>query len=182
MRARVKNNRPRIQAAFQAAMALLLLIVFGCGYALEGTRRPENLGGAQTISIPIFGDQTSEPGLGFLISQRVRERFLQDGRLRVVDGSGGDIVLEAIVREYRLDPIGFSGSDQVQRYRALVKIFIRLRDSRSGKIIMKQEIESDSEFEVSTSITTSASNRETTNEKVADSFSEELVSVILEGF
>jgi hypothetical protein len=183
----MKIHRRRIRAAFRPAMALVLLTVFGlavfgCGYALEGTRRPENLRGAETIAIPIFGDQTAEPGLGFLISQRVRQRFLEDGRLRVVDGSGADIVLEAVVREYRLDPIGFSGSDQVQRYRALVKIFIRLRDSRSGKILMKQEIENDSEFDVSTSITASASSRETTNEQVADSFSEELVSVILEGF
>ena len=79
--------------------------------------------------------------------------------MRVVDGTGADVVLEAVVREYRLDPIGFSQSDQVQRYRALVKISIRLRDSRNGKILMQQEIENDSEFDVSISITTSASSR-----------------------
>lgn len=172
----------RRQTAIHTVMTLILLLAFGCGYALEGTQRPKYLGGAETISIPIFGDQTSEPGLGFLISQRVRQRFIEDGRLRVVDGSGADVILEAVVREYRLDPIGFSQTDQVQRYRALVKISIRLRDSRNGKILMKQEIENDSEFEVSTSITASASNRDSTNETVADSFSEELVSVILEGF
>jgi len=178
----MKNHFFSIRTAIQSVMVLTLLVVFGCGYALEGTRRPENLKGAQSIAISTFGDKTAEPGLGFLISQRVRQRFLEDGRLRVVSGGGADVVLEAVVREYRLDPIGFSGTDQVQRYRALVKIFIRLSDSRSGKVLMKQEIENDSEYEVDDSITTSASSREATNQKVADSFSEELVSVILEGF
>ncbi|MEE9240824.1 MAG: LPS assembly lipoprotein LptE [bacterium] len=178
----VRKHQGRFRTAVRAAAAWAFLFTFGCGYALEGTQRPEILKGAESITIPIFGDQTSEPGLGFLMAQRVRLRFLQDGRLRVVDGSSADVILEAVVREYRLDPIGFSQSDQVQRYRALVKIFIRLRDQRSGEILMKQEIENDSEFDVSTSITESASSRTLTNEKVADSFSEELVSLILEGF
>lgn len=171
-----------IRMAFLATAVLILFSSFGCGYVLEGTKRPEYLGGAKTISIPIFGDQTSEPGLGFLISQRVRQRFIEDGRLRVIDGSGADVVLEAVVREYRLDPIGFSQSDQVQRYRVRVKISVRLRDSRDGKILMNQVIENDSEYDISASITASASSRDVTNESVANSFSEELVSVILEGF
>ncbi len=182
MRESLRDFQRRFRPILRAGMAVTLLLAFGCGYALEGTQRPKYLGGAETIAIPIFEDRTAEPGLGLLISQRVRQRFIEDGRLRVVDGGGADVVLEAVVREYRLDPIGFRESDQVQRYRALVKIFIRLLDSRDGKVLMKQEIENDSEFEVSTSITTSASSRDSTNVAVANSFSEELVSVILEGF
>lgn len=161
---------------------LLLLVVSGCGYQLEGTSRPKYLNDARTINIPIFGDKTSEPGLGNLLSERVRDRFILDGRLQVIDGSGADLILDAVVREYRLDPVGFSQTDQVQRYRAVVKTFIRLRDLRSGKVIMQQELENDSEFDVSTSITTSASSRSSTNEAVANRFAEELVSLILEGF
>jgi hypothetical protein len=179
-------RRISLQAARRAAsrwvLALFLLGAWGCGYALEGTRRPENLRDAKSIAIPIFQDETNEPGLGFLISQSVRQRFLNDGRLRVVESGGADVQLDAIVREYRLDPIGFSRTDQVQRYRILIKSSIRLSDHRTGKVLLRQEIESDSEYDIDSTVSGSALNRDTTNRQAADFFAEELLSLILEGF
>jgi hypothetical protein len=177
-----KANSRYIWTTLRTTLTLVLLLAFGCGYALEGTRKPEKLKGAETVAIPIFVDETGEPGLGFLITQRVRQRFLEDGRLLVVEGGGADTILQGAVLEYRLDPIGFSATDQVQRYRALVKVAIQLRDESSGKVILKQIIQNDSEFEISASITESASSRTVANRQAAQKFSEELVSLILEGF
>lgn len=164
------------------ALAVFLLGALGCGYTLEGTRRPENLKDAKTIAIPIFRDETNEPGLGFLISQSVRQRFLNDGRLRVVESGGADVQLDAVVREYRLDPIGFSRTDQVQRYRILIKSSIRLSDHRTGKVLLRQDIESDSEYDIDSTVSGSALNRDQTNRQAADFFAEELLSLVLEGF
>ena len=179
-------RRINLQAARRATgrwvLALFLLGAWGCGYALEGTRRPENLRDAKSIAIPIFRDETNEPGLGFLISRSVRQRFLNDGRLRVVESGGADVQLDAIVREYRLDPIGFSSTDQVQRYRVFIKSSIRLSDHRTGKVLLRQEIESDSEYDIDDTVSGSALNRDTTNQRAANFFAEELLSLILEGF
>lgn len=163
-------------------LTIFLLATSGCGYTLEGTKRPENLGGARTINISVFRDETSEPNLGFLMAQTTRDRFLNDGRLQIVNSSAADLVLDAVVREYRLDPIGFTRSDQVKRYRVFIKTAVRLRNLRTGRVILNQEIDTDSEFDIDSTVTGSASNREQTNQKASEFFATELISLVLEGF
>lgn len=176
--ARTLGRRPFLRAA----LALALSAVAGCGYSLVGTSNPENLKGARSINISIFRNESSEPNLGFVMAEATRNRFVNDGRLRVVDSGRAEIVLDGVVREYRLDPIGFSSSDQVQRYRVFVKTSVQLRDLRSGKNILLQDIESESEFNVESTVSGSAENRDETNEKAASFFSEEVLSLVLEGF
>ncbi len=164
------------------ALVLALSSAAGCGYSLVGTASSQILKGARTISISIFRDETNEPNLGFIMAEATRNRFVNDGRLRVVDSERADIVLDGVVREYRLDPIGFSRKDQVQRYRVFVKTSVRLRDLRSGKNILLQDIESESEFDIEGTVSGSAENRDETNERAASFFSEEVLSLVLEGF
>ena len=102
-------KRPRKAAGVVLAVAFLLLLG-GCGYTLEGTRRPASLGNARSIAVPIIANHTREPDLGRTLTSAVRERFLLDGRLRLADPAEADLLLEASVREYRLDPIGFSAA------------------------------------------------------------------------
>jgi len=178
----LQSLRSLSSGIWEAFLVVILMTTLGCGYSLEGTRRPASLGGARSISISIFRDETGEPNLGFLMAQSAQNRFLNDGRLRVVNSENADITLDAVVREYRLDPIGFSRSDQVQSYRVLIKTSIRLRDLRSGKQIFNQNIATDSEFDVKNSVASSTINRDAANKKAANLFAEELLSLILEGF
>ncbi len=167
---------------FHFALLLSVFLAAGCGYELEGTRRPENLKGVRTISIPPFLNQTSEPGLGRAVTKTVRGRFLRDGRLRVSDSPDADITLEGVLREYRLSPIGFTHADRVQQYRVVVRTRIRLRDKGRRKLLINQDVESYAEFEVSSSIAQSDANRSSANQRVADTLSEDVVSLVLEGF
>ncbi len=164
-------------------LALLMgVLLTGCGYVLEGTRLPENLKRARTISILPFRNQTNEPGLGRTITEAVKTRFLHDGRLRVSDSPDADIVIEGALRTYRLTPIGFTRADQVRRYRVVVRTRIRLRDNARDKLLIDQELESAAEFTVSSSIARSDSSRMNANQSAADSFSEDIVSLVLDGF
>ena len=167
---------------FRFALLLGVFLVAGCGYELEGTRRPEHLKGARTISIPPFLNQTNELGLGRTITKTVRGRFLRDGRLRLSDSPDADIALEGVLREYRLSPIGFTRADRVQQYRVVVRTRIRLRDKGRGKLLVNQDVESYAEFAVSSSIARSDANRSSANQRVADSLSADVVSLVLEGF
>lgn len=171
--------------AFHRFAFVLFLSVFlaaGCGYELEGTRRPANLKGARTISIPPFLNQTNVPGLGRVVTKTVRGRFLRDGRLRVSDSPDADIALEGVLREYRLFPIGFTRADRVKRYRVVVRSRIRLRDKERKKLLINQDLEVYAEFAVSASIAQSDANRSGADRQVADSLSEDVVSLVLEGF
>ncbi len=168
--------------AWRLALGIWLLAASGCGYALEGTRRPEALKDVRNIAIPVFVNETREPGLERTMTDAVRSRFLLDGRLRVVESPEADVVLEAAVREYKLEPIGFSQADQVRRYRVFIRTQVRLRDLQRGRLILDQEIESDSEFDISASIAGSDALRLNTTTTAANSFADELISLVLEGF
>lgn len=172
----------RLCAAGALLVAALPLLLGGCGYTLEGTRRPASLGNARTIAIPIIANRTREPGLDVTLTTAVRERFLQDGRLRLSDAAEADLVLSAEVREYRLDPIGFSASDQVRRYRLLIRTRVLLRDTQRGRAILDQEIDSESEFDVAAAIGGSETARTSATSIVSTRFAEDLLSLVLEGF
>ncbi|MEK6710613.1 MAG: LptE family protein [Nitrospinota bacterium] len=166
----------------RALLAGVLLLLSGCGYTLEGTRRPASLGAARSIHIPIFVNETREPDLGRSLASAVRERFLLDGRLRLVDPAEADLVLEAVIREYRQDPIGFSGADQVRRYRVLVRTHVRLRDTQRGRFILNQEIDSEAEYGVAAAIGGSEQARQQSTSSTATRFAEDILSLVLEGF
>jgi len=163
-------------------LAFAALLAAGCGYQLEGTRRPESLGRARTISIAAFANRTDEPGLERAVTETVRSRFLRDGRLRVSGSAGADLALDGVLREYRLAPIGFTRADQAQRYRVVLRARVRLRDNARGRLLINQALESDAEFTVSSSIARSDANRLGANQRAADSFAEDVISLILEGF
>ncbi|OGL58675.1 MAG: hypothetical protein A3J27_09950 [Candidatus Tectomicrobia bacterium RIFCSPLOWO2_12_FULL_69_37] len=163
-------------------MGVLLVLLGGCGYTLEGTRRPASLGDARSIAIPIIANHTRESGLERTLTTAVRERFLLDGRLRLVDPAEADLLLEASVREYRLDPIGFSAADQVRRYRILIRTRVFLRDTQRGRSILDQEIDSESEFNISAAIGSSETARSSATSAASTRFAEDLLSLVLEGF
>ena len=167
---------------FSFALVLSVFLGSGCGYELEGTLRPENLKGARTITIASFQNQTNEPGLGRVVTKTIRSRFLRDGRLQVTDSSDADIALEGILRQYRLSPVGFTRADRVQEYRVVVRTRIRLRDKSRREMLINQDVESYAEFTVAPSIARSEANRSNANQRLADSLSEDIVSLVLEGF
>ena len=163
-------------------LAALLAFLGGCGYTLEGTRRPASLGDARSIAIPLIQNYTREPNLDVSLTTAVRERFLLDGRLRLADLADADLVLDAAVSEYRLDPIGFSRSDQVRRYRILIRTRILLRDTQRGRIILNQEIDSEAEYDIAAAIGGSQQAQSGAIGTAAARLADDLLSLILEGF
>ena len=177
------NGMPLEKAHKLSAVFLVcVFLVAGCGYELEGSLRPKNLEAVQTISISPFLNHTNEPGLGRAVTKAMRGRFLRDGRLRVSDSPDADIALEGVLREYRLSPIAFTRADRVQQYRVVVRTRVRLRGKERKKILIDQVLESYAEFVVTSSLARSSANRSGANQRVADSLSKDVLSLVLEGF
>lgn len=169
----------------RASCPALLLGVFllaGCGYQLEGTRRSEKLGDARTISVARFVNQTNEPGLDTTVTNTLRRKFLRDGRLRVSEPGDADLSMSGVVRTYRLVPIAFREGDQARRYRLFIRARIRLRDNARGRWLIDQEVGSDAEFTVSSSIAQSGVSRSSAHRRAAESLAGDIVSLVLEGF
>jgi hypothetical protein len=53
------------------------------------------------IYIPMFENQTSEPGLEEVATQLTQEKFLEDGRVRIVRKQDADLILRAEIIDYR---------------------------------------------------------------------------------
>ncbi len=59
------------------------ILPLSCGYHLVGTAT--GFGGGGKISIPVFINNSQEPAIERSVTEKVREAFIRDGRLQVVN-------------------------------------------------------------------------------------------------
>ena len=117
-----------------ALIALLTVLLPGCGYGLRGTL-PSHL---RTIAIPTFTNRTSEPGVENFLTRAVVEAFSTNGRLRVVAPATADSILDGEVTGYELQSIAFDPSANVRQYRLLVTMNLRYRDIKEEKLLFER--------------------------------------------
>lgn len=116
------------------ALALLLAALGGCGYGFRGTM-PEDV---RTVAVPIFTNRTQEPGVESVLTRAVVDAFATNGRLRLVSREDADAVLEGEVTEYTILAIAFDETLNVQQYRLIVSMNLRLRDVRNNAVLFQQ--------------------------------------------
>ena len=132
---------------------LLLTFVSGCGYNHQAAL-PE---GVKTIyvntvlnKIPIDKIYAYHPGLEMLISNALVKRFRQDGNLQVVERKNADVILETDLTLFDQEGLRFTSLESVEEYRLVMTVDFRLKDAKSGKIIMEEKnFSGDSEYFVS---------------------------------
>ena len=162
--------------------ALLLTVLAGCGYHLSGSQRlPSEI---RTIAVPVFHNQTFEPTLENAVTAAVKQEFLTNGRLEVVnDPDQADLVLKGTVVSFGLTPMSFDRTTSVVlEYRVRIRATVALEDRR-GKVLWKDsEMESAAEYRVHPD---TAANRVAQDHAVAEAgkqFAENVVHRVLEGF
>ncbi len=160
----------------------LALILSGCGYGLVGSKRSPLLQDIDALAIPILSNQTQEPGIESTITSSVRNAFIDDGRVAVVDEADAQAVLTGTIREYYLEPIAFNRSDSAIRYRLHLVIQVSLMDTEEGKILLKQLLRSDREYQVGGQVADTNVARLAALDLAAQDFARELSSLIMEGF
>lgn len=137
------------RGAGRLAAPLLVVAALGlpaCGYTIGGRALPEDV---RTIAVPVFTNRTSEPAVEGLITSAVTEAFSTDGRLRVVGRAEADVVLEGDVVGYRVDSVAFDARTNVQRYRVVVRLNLRLRDARRDRVLFEEPgVEDRADFRV----------------------------------
>ncbi len=68
-------------------LAFVFLVVTACGYRVVAPVS-ELPGGLSSVHVPIFSNQTSEPGAEAFFTQALRENYLRAGRLGGADAPG----------------------------------------------------------------------------------------------
>lgn len=166
---------------FLCLIFFLAPLIAGCGYNLvgKGSSVPKNV---RTISIPTFTNVSQEPGIEVTFTQVVREEFIRDGRLKVVDSRKADWLLTGEIQGYALSPVSFDSSDNVTAYWIEMALTVKLKDRRNKKDIFEQSFNPHWDYAVTSAVSLSNVSRLQGIENAAKDFGKTLTSLAIEGF
>lgn len=169
------------------AVAVLLLPLAGCGYALagRGSSLPAYI---HTIGIPLFTNATSAFDVEQSLTQRVRLEFIGRGKYRIVpEEAGTDAVLKGEITALSVRPTAFNQEQQASRYEVTVVIKVEFKDVKSGKVLFENPAQTfHEEYEITTGQVASDPSyfgqNQNALDRLANDFAKTVVSAILEAF
>ena len=97
------------------------------------------VGGIRSIAVPVAENETSEFGIGDLLSERIADAYARDGRLRVVDEESADAVLYLWIRSLDDAPFTYTAEEVTEQYRFRVRVDAELVRSEDGEELLKLE-------------------------------------------
>ena len=117
-----------------AALVVLAGALGGCGYSFQGTL-PDHI---KTVAVPIFVNRTQQPAVDSILTRAVVDAFATNGRLRVVRREEADSILEGEILQYTVGAIAVDPSLNVQQYRLMVTLNLKMRDVRQNRMLFEQ--------------------------------------------
>ena len=166
----------------RACLALALLaagLTGGCGYTVGGTL-PSHI---QTVAVPIFRNSTREPAVESQITRAVVEAFSTNGRLRVVNSSQADAILDGEITGYSIASIAFDKDANVRLYRLVVTVNLRLRDIRRNAVLFEQnQVQEQADFRVLDQVSQTISREETALTAAATNIGRAIVALTVTRF
>ncbi|MBI5042638.1 MAG: LptE family protein [Nitrospirae bacterium] len=161
---------------------LLIITAASCGYRFSG-RANELPSHIKAVAIPIFVNSTQEPLIESIITNKVIQEFIGDGRLKVVDTSKANAVLKGKITAFGLVPLSFDRSNNVLEYRVVIQCELILEDVKEKKIIWKEPALSQSaDYKVSSDISATRTAKDRAIEEASKRFASDLVARVFEGF
>lgn len=159
------------------------LFISGCGYHVAGRVRlpPE----VETIAIPVFQNETFEPILSNAVTSAVKQEFLTNSRLKVVnDPESADLVLRGTIISYGLTPLSFDRiKSVVLEYRVLIRVKVTLENPHTQKVLYQDpSMETSAEYRVKPDTAASRVAQDRAIAEAGKRFAENIVSRVLEGF
>jgi hypothetical protein len=139
-------------------------------------------GNLQHLSVPMFTNSTTVPGLEQLITAAVRTQLQRDGRVRLGPDAGSATQLRGEVRRYELALLASDRSDFALEYRVEVEIHVVVEDLRQHQTVLDQTLAVNTEYVVSPQIVPTEIARERALQAIAREAGERLVSLLLDRF
>ncbi len=176
----MKRVRPIRLRLFVGVMTLFF--VFGCGYGFRGTvnNLPRDI---QSIYIPVFVNETSEPGAEVVFANALIYEFTRSRILRVVPESQAQAYLTGKIKTIAIDPVIYANQTQALERRVTVTLDISCRRSDNQKILWQNQNMSRYEvFQVTNDPLQTDRNKQAALAKIAQDLSERIHNGILENF
>jgi outer membrane lipopolysaccharide assembly protein LptE/RlpB len=160
-------------------LAVAALALGACGYSLRGTL-PSHI---HTVAVPIFLNRTSQPGVEAILTRAIAQALATNGRLRVVRPEEADAILNGEVITYSVAPIAFDQSLNIQEYRLVVVLNLRMRDVRKNTVLFQQNgVAEQADFRVAGPVSATIAVEETALTFAAGEIARSIVSLAIDPF
>ncbi len=149
----------------------LLLVLYGCGYQLAGkeTHLPP---GVTSVAIPTLKNLTLEPGIEVTFTQAFLNEFIQDQRVKVVDRSQADSVLEGTLKTFYILSVSYDVSGFALEYQTVVVMDINLK-KKSGEVVWSEkDLMERARYRTSPNVIATEDNRVAAIQQIAQSLAE----------
>lgn len=118
------------------AAHIALIGACGCGiYTFSGSTLPSHI---KTVAIPLFVNQTMEPGLSEELTQRIRDAYISNNALKLTEKRAHS-TLQVTLRSYRHAPFTYDEQGNVREYRVTIAASGIFRDERKNKDLWKED-------------------------------------------
>ncbi|MCM8799110.1 MAG: LPS assembly lipoprotein LptE [Candidatus Omnitrophica bacterium] len=113
------------------------------------------------------------------IYEAVILRFNRDGNLRVTSKEDSDLILEAVLFDFRRDPLRYLDNEEVEEYRISIEVKINLKERKDDKILKEATIIGDTTYFV---LGPNRKSEPTAIQEAVDDVSRRIVEYIVENW
>jgi outer membrane lipopolysaccharide assembly protein LptE/RlpB len=171
----------RAQSPCQRLLVLLVVVLAGCGYQLSG--RAETIpGNLQSLSVPMFTNATTVPGLEQLITRAVRTQLQRDGRVRLGTDASSAAQLRGEVTHYGLSLLATDPNDFALEYRIEVGVHVMVEELRQRQTLLDHKLAVTIDYVVSSQVVPNEIARERAMLAAAREAGDRVVSFLLDRF
>jgi hypothetical protein len=117
------------------AAAVAVAGLAGCGYTTRSSLDPQY----RTIAVNAFRNRSPEYDLQAPLTNAIIRKFINDGRLEVVNNREADLVLDGIILNYTLKGLIYDEQDEVTQFLCVVIAGARLTDRQAGKVVWEDQ-------------------------------------------
>ena len=113
------------------------LLLLSCGVY---TFSPTALGGIKSAAIPVFDNQTTQYGIGELLTSALSQSLVSDNTLKVLPESQADAVIRGTVVSYSRDPYTYTVGETVQQYICRIGVKVKFETVKNNKTIWEETL------------------------------------------
>ena len=148
------TSSARFAAVVLLFLSMAVLSAPGCGWRFAGRTDaiPENL---MTVAIPLWENETSEPGLATIFTNAAIKEFSTKGWLKPVRMQRADTILEGRIELVNIQPLSFSSVaiELENRLTVTASVTLRRKDDlsilwSSSRLLGEEEYDSTPDFNV----------------------------------
>jgi hypothetical protein len=140
-----KSDRGLIRFCWLMVAVAVLMIGWGCiGYRL-GSTLPKGL---NSIHVPTFVNKCEEPQAENECTKAAIQEFQKDGTLRIAGEDQADLLLDATLVKYTLEPLRYERNDPktTMEYRLNLTADLVLTETKTKKTLVKRQVTGQSTF------------------------------------